>query len=557
MKRFWIILAISISLGYFLNPSTVEAATLSIGASDTTISVGDTITVSVRLSAGGKAINAADGTLIFPSASLSLQSISRSGSIFTFWAEDPHGSNASSQISFSGGLPSPGYSGSGGKIFQATFKAKAVGSAQLTLSGVHILANDGYGTNVFTGAGSTTITIADSGTAPAPTPSTPGEPAPVLTLNPFASGNTWYPNNKFSVNWVKPKNYLGSSIVLDQNKGTIPPTAISSTSGTASYTLASDGVWYLHVRHSYSTGWGATTTATLRHDATAPESFAINVERDRGESDPTPSLSFSAKDATSGIAKYTIVVDDSAPQTISSPYTLKNLSSGSHHVIVAAYDQANNVQTAETTITITGYTSPTIAAVSSPIVLLDAITVRGTANAGDVISLSIDGKALGQTVAGKENPEVTKQGITISTPWFFTTDQIVKPGRHEITAVATSADGRVSVASDPVTLIISGTTIMIGGRQIATIAFAPVAGLFVIIIILLNTALLIRLWLSFRQLYQREVLVEGELETLRRRISRERVTADDVDKELYTMEMELTGRVKRPNPRKTRKKRST
>jgi hypothetical protein len=555
MKSRWIILSIIISLGCILRPGSVQAATLSIGASDTTLSVGDTVTVSVRLSAGGKAINAADGTLIFPSSTLTLQSISRSGSIFTFWAEDPHGSNASSQISFSGGLPSPGYSGSGGKIFQATFKAKAVGSAQLTLSGVHILANDGYGTNVFSGAGSATISIAESGTTPTP-PSAPGEPAPVLTLNPFASGNTWYPNNKFSVSWLKPKNYLGSSVVLDQNKGTIPPTTISTTSGTASYTIATDGIWYLHVRHSYSTGWGTTTTATLRHDATAPESFAINVERDRGESDPTPTLSFSAKDATSGIAKYTIVVDDGAPQTISSPYTLKNLSSGAHHVIVAAYDQANNVQTAETTITITGYTAPTIAAVSSPIVLLDAITVRGTANAGDVISLSIDGKILGQTVAGKENPEATKQGITISTPWFFTTDQIVKPGRHEITAVATSIDGRVSVASDPVTLIITGTTIMIGGRPVATIAFAPVAGLFVIIIILLNTALLIRLWLSFRQLYQREVLVEGELETLRRRISRERVTADDVDKELYTMEMELTGRVKRPNPRKTRKKRS-
>ena len=141
MKHSWIILSFVIAVGFIVQPHVVQAATLSIGASDTTLSVGDTVTVSVRLSAGGKAINAADGTLIFPSSTLTLQSISRSGSIFTFWAEDPHGSNASSQISFSGGLPSPGYSGSGGKIFQATFKAKAVGSTQLSLLGVHIYAN--------------------------------------------------------------------------------------------------------------------------------------------------------------------------------------------------------------------------------------------------------------------------------------------------------------------------------------------------------------------------------------------------------------------------------
>jgi hypothetical protein len=527
---------------------------MSAGSSATSATVGKTITITVRISTSGQAINAADGTLVFPSSLLTLQSISRSGSIFNFWAEEPHGSNASGQISFSGGLPSPGYTGNGGRLFQATFKTKAVGSAAVTLSGVHILANDGYGTNVFSGAGSTTITISEESDTPTP-PSNPTEPAPVISSN-TAGTSTWSKTTTPTLTWTKPKNYLGSSIVVDQQKNTVPGTSVTTTSGSFTPSITTDGIWYIHIRHSYSTGWSTTTTIVFRRDTTAPEPFSINIERDRGESDPTPTLSFTAKDATSSIAQYTLVIDDGASTVISSPHTLKNISSGTHHIVVTAIDQAGNKREAEATITITGYSTPIISAVSSPIVLLDTITVRGTAIAGDTITLLLDGQPFGQTVAGKENPTAAQQGITVTAPWFFTSDQLVKPGRHTITASAMAVDGRTSVASDPVTILVTGTSIVIGGRPIATIAFAPVAGLVVILLILINTAFLVRIWMSFRQLYRREVTVEEELEALRRRIGRERVTADEVDRELYQMELDLAGKSKRTTTRKTRKRRT-
>lgn len=552
MKRLTLA-TIFVVLGIWM-PQYAHAATISLSASDTTISVGDTVTITVRVSAGGQAINAADGALVFPRSNLTLQSISRSGSIFTFWAEEPHGSNTSGQISFSGGLPTPGFSGSSGKIFQATFKAKAVGAAPLTISGGHILANDGFGTNVYTGAGTSTITISETATTPVE-PSAPGEPSPVVSLTNFINSNSWYTNGSFTASWSKPKNYQGTSIVLDQIKTTVPPTKISTTSSSADYSLTANGIWFLHLRHSYTTGWSGTTTVILRFDNEAPEPFTIHIDRDRGDTDPTPVLTFTTKDGSSGVAKYTLELDGSAAQVVSSPYTLKGVTGDGHTIRITAIDQAGNSRVAETTIGITGYPAPQIKAISSPIVLLDTLTVRGTAQAGDMITIYLDDQVIGQTYAGKENEESTKAGAIAQLPFFFISDRIIKPGRHTVTAVATADDGRKSVASDPAILIVTGTSISIGGRPIATVALAPVAGIVIILFIFINTGFLIRIWLSFRHLYQREVTVEEELEALRRRLGRERVSTTEIDQELYTMELELTGRNKRSTPKKTRKKR--
>lgn len=547
MKFFLFLL---IFLGCVSLPKLTQAATLGTSVSDATLTVGQSVTVTVRVSSSSQHINSAEGSLFFPSNLLQVSSVSRSGSIFTFWAVEPTAS--SGKVSFSGGLPSPGYKGAGAKVFHVTFKAKATGTATITLSGARVLANDGYGTNVLTSASGASLTISEAGTTPV-TPAPPGRPAPVLTIKNFPSGTTWYNQTEAVVSWTKPSGYLGSSVVFDQRANTVPGQSVSTTASSGTFTLTSDGVWYIHVRHQYQTGWGPTTTATLRRDTTPPDIFSVNTERD-GDSDATPTLTFSATDTTSGIAGYTMTVDGGAAKQVASPHTTVPLTAGKHAVAIIARDHAGNTRIVTVDIMVTGYSAPVIQYVSSPIVLLDSVTVRGTAQAGDTIALFLDGKPLGTTASGSVDATAAKDGVIVTTPWFFSTDQLIRPGKHELTATATNADGRSSIPTDPVTLFVTGSTILIGGRPVATIAFAPIAVVVVGALILLNLGFMMRLWWSFRRLYQRETAVESELEVLRRRLHRERLTADDVDQELYGIELDLAGKRKAPAKRPRRRK---
>lgn len=542
--------------------SSAQAASLTMGVSDTTPTVGQTVTVSIRLSSSTQASNAAQGSLIFPPSVLSLKSISRSGSIFSFWTTEPTGSDSTGRVTFSGGIPNPGYKGSGGLIFIATFTAKAVGTASLSMTGGKILANDGYGTDIFSGSGSATITVAAASTPTTPTtppaqPAVPGKPSPTITPAAFPQPNTWYPGNTSNVNFSHGGGYIGTSYVVDQNPNTDPGQSANTTSGSAIITLTTDGVWYVHARNQYATGWSSTTTIILRRDTTPPEPFTITVTRDRGDADPTPTLTFSAKDATSGIAGYTISIDGQTATPTNSPVTLPALMSGSHEIVIVASDQSGNKQTAKVIVNVTGYSAPTIDSASSPMVLLDNLVVRGKATNGDTITVMMDGNILGQAIAGKIDPGATASGVMVPVPWFFSTDQLIRPGRHAITVSAKSVDGKTSITSDPTTLIVTGNSIVLGGRPIATIALAPVAAIIAALIIIANALVLGKLWLSFRGLYQREEKAEEDLEALRQRMGRGPISADEVERDLYDIEAELVGtRPVRP-PRRRRRKRGS
>ena len=168
----------------FFSYSSANAATLSINSNTASVASGSTIRFSVIINSGGVAINNAGASISFPTDMLEVVSISK-GSVFTLWAEEPVASNG--VITFNGGVPTPGYSGSGGTVISINARAKAVGQASLSFSSASILANDGLGTNVLTGTSGRTITITAKPPAvveetPAPTP-TP-EPAPEPTPEP-------------------------------------------------------------------------------------------------------------------------------------------------------------------------------------------------------------------------------------------------------------------------------------------------------------------------------------------------------------------------------------
>ncbi len=98
-----------------LIPVAVEAATLYLSPSGGSHNIGDSFSVALGVNTEGEAINAAQATVSFPNDILDVTSVSQVG-IFTLWPVTPTFSNATGTVTFAGGIPSQGYTGSAGTI---------------------------------------------------------------------------------------------------------------------------------------------------------------------------------------------------------------------------------------------------------------------------------------------------------------------------------------------------------------------------------------------------------------------------------------------------------
>ena len=104
-------------------------------------------------------MNAASGAISFPPDKLEVISLSKTGSIFTLWVQEPLFSNSSGAVNFEGIALNPGFTGIGGKLITVNFKAKAAGAAVLNFSSGSVLANDGKGTNILANLGSAQFSL--------------------------------------------------------------------------------------------------------------------------------------------------------------------------------------------------------------------------------------------------------------------------------------------------------------------------------------------------------------------------------------------------------------
>lgn len=170
-------------VAFFVLASRADAATLTLSPSSATTSVGKSVKVRVVVGSDGASVNGVSGMLSYTPATLTLSSISKSGSILNLWATEPKFSNTAGTASFEG-VSLSGFSGSDKTVVTLTFvgKAEGTGSIKVTPSS-EVLANDGKGTNLLTSEGSATITVgkATAGTPSSETPAsteTPTEEAP-------------------------------------------------------------------------------------------------------------------------------------------------------------------------------------------------------------------------------------------------------------------------------------------------------------------------------------------------------------------------------------------
>ena len=165
------------AFGIFLfGCNSAYAASLYFSPSSGNQTAGNILNVNVLVNTQGKVINNADAVIRFPANILEAVSISKTGSIFSLWVEEPSFSNSAGTISLNGGLPTPGFTGSAGKMVSIAFRVKTAGSASLAFTSGAVRANDGFGTDILSSLGTATFTISPVPVIPVP------EPTPTPTI---------------------------------------------------------------------------------------------------------------------------------------------------------------------------------------------------------------------------------------------------------------------------------------------------------------------------------------------------------------------------------------
>ena len=110
--------------------------------------VGETLRATLVLDIPDKPVNMVEARIIFPTDKMEVISLSKVDSIISLWVEEPAYSNTTGTITFSGGLPTPGFKGRAGELLTVTFKVKNAGEALINIENAAVLANDGLGTDV-------------------------------------------------------------------------------------------------------------------------------------------------------------------------------------------------------------------------------------------------------------------------------------------------------------------------------------------------------------------------------------------------------------------------
>src|SRR3989338_3585944 len=203
-------LVLSFSFAFFALTFALpaHAATLYFSPSSGNFSVGNILTTSVLVDTQGQSINNADAVINFPAGLLDVVSVNKSGSIFSLWVEEPTFSNSAGTISFDGGLPTPGFNGTAGKLLSVIFRVRNAGTASLIFSSGAVRANDGYGTDILqTRAQAQFSLISEERPAPPPTEEAPpvvSIPRPVIMSTTHPDEDKWYSNNDPFFKWEMP-----------------------------------------------------------------------------------------------------------------------------------------------------------------------------------------------------------------------------------------------------------------------------------------------------------------------------------------------------------------
>lgn len=365
-------------LVFFAN--TANAATLYFSPSSGDYSVGNIINATVLVNTQGIAMNNSDAIINFPSALLEVISLSKSGSIFTLWVEEPAFSNSAGTISFNGGLPTPGYNGSAGRLLNLTFRVRNAGLASLIFSSAAVRANDGYGTDILQTKGQAQFNLVSEERPVTPPPALGTPQAPRISSPTHPDSNKWYAKGTATFTWSVPSGVDAARLLVGKIPTAQPVVLYLPAIDQKTIGDLENGVWYFHAQLRNDAGWGETTHFRFQTDTVNPERFDIkNVSED--PTDPKVKFVFDAFDKTSGIDYYEVKIDDLETEIWKSAsgefYQAPALSSGQHTMKVKAFDRAGNSLTSSIDFEISSLEKPVIINYPKEVQLGEPVLIEG------------------------------------------------------------------------------------------------------------------------------------------------------------------------------------
>ncbi|MBI2037310.1 MAG: hypothetical protein HYT15_00030 [Candidatus Magasanikbacteria bacterium] len=504
------IYCLSFFVSFFI-VTNASAATLYLSPNSGAKQVGKTFTISVYVSSADQAMNAASGEIDVPTDKLEVVSISKSGSIFSLWAQEP--SFSAGSVRFEGVVLNPGFKGSSGKLVTFTLRAKAAGEADVRFSSGSVLANDGNGTNILTGMGSAKFTLGSSGQTPPeeiPQPvETAGVPAaPKVTSSNCPDSEGACVGNNPAFSWVLPAGITGVSILADRNYNSNPGTRSDGIMRAHTYTDVDDGVWYFHIRLRNSYGWGAVTHYKFQIDTKKPDHFDLSLYEPVNPLNPRAKLSVDAKDSGSGIKKYEIKIDSAEAQTWIDDgrhiFQTEPLAPGKHAIVAKAIDAAGNYVTASLEILVNPIEAPKILEYPEEISTGETLIIKGQSYPDVKITLYIQ----------KEGGETTQQSVRTDSSGKFKIAVAGKlsDGVYSVWAEAENDSGAKSNPSEKLGVVVSE-------RPILKIGSLIVSYLSVVVSLLAITALLSALaWYGWYKLRKLTGRVQQEVKVVEKNI---------------------------------------
>ena len=365
-----------VAIGVFIfvaigGAKTASAASLYFSPSSGSYTAGSSLTLNVYVSSADQAMNAASGVISFPNDKLEVVSLSKTGSIFSLWVQEPSFLNTAGTVNFEGIVMNPGFTGASGKILSITFRTKAAGSAPLTFSSGSVLANDGKGTNILASLGSASFSLevsglpAQTGAAPAPAASISNFPkAPEISSETHPDSDKWYNKKIAKFNWDLPAGTTGVRLLIGKIPEAVPAVTYSPAVSSKTVEDLEDGIWYFHARFRNSAGWGETSHFKIQIDTEPPESFEIKFADGKETENSRPTISFETTDTLSGIDYYKIKIADAESFLISAAaagvYNLPPQSPGKKTIVIQVYDKAGNFTSASDEFIIKAAAKPAI-----------------------------------------------------------------------------------------------------------------------------------------------------------------------------------------------------
>jgi len=482
-----------------LAPLSAASGSLYITPSTGTYVVGGSFTVSIKVNTGGDPVNAAEGTLIYDKDLLDVVSISKGGSIFSLWAVDPK--DTGSSISFGGGIPHPGYTGTAGTLFSITFKTIKTGTAQISFSSGAVLANDGKGTNILSSMGTGGYTISPRVTAPrtddrdtTPQPIEKREPVverikPTIISLSHPDSEKWYKENDLYLNWKLSETIVGVSFQLNDSPSSDPGPVSDGLFSEKEYLDLEDGVYYFHLKYKDAKGWGTIAHYKVNIDSTAPLPFEIEVFRENDYDWPV--IKFKTIDELSKLMSYYVVIGSLEKKAVEilpdlGEYKISGLKVGKHKVLVKAIDNAGNEIYAEKEFYINSIEKPVILNYPLEIRSSDKLFMSGTALANSEIELFIK----------KESALFTTKTLADSSGnWFLVYEDNLQNGRYQVWAQAKNDKGMMSDNSESVSFLVSPPVFTQIGDFVINYFTVLVSLLFMLLLVII-LAILIRILLK-------------------------------------------------------------